>query len=147
MLGFDPFSESPLSSVTGITLVSVTGVYATSELGLVSVAANADAPVVGTGAQTYLGIETANAGASAFITGLSATSTLGIINGNATQINSWVDVITNTSENYTVDEGPMFGGASFSAIPFSSVTQTTHISPALNTWVDVNVTQLPNWYV
>lgn len=147
MLGFDPFSEFPLSTLTGVTFVSVTGVYTTSELGLVSAAANADAPVVGTGAQSYLGSETASAGASAFITGIPATVSLGVINGNATQINSWVDVITNTSENYSVDEGPMFGGASFSAIPFSSITQTTHISPALNTWVDVNVTQLPNWHV
>tara|TARA_R110000822_G_scaffold161448_2_gene301742 strand:+ start:544 stop:987 length:444 start_codon:yes stop_codon:yes gene_type:complete len=147
MLGFDPFSEFPLSTLTGVTFVGVTGVYATSELGLVFAAANADAPVVGTGAQTYLGSETANAGASVSLTGLPATLYLGIINGNATQINSWVDVITNTSENYIVDEGPMFGGASFSAVPFSGITQTTHVAPALNTWVDVNVTQLPNWHV
>lgn len=147
MLGFDPFSDFPLSSITGVTLVSVTGVYTTGDVGSVTVDAGADAPVVGTGAQAYLGNETTNAGASTSVSGMSATLYLGIINGNATQVNSWVDIITNTSGNYIVDEGPMFGGAAFSGVPFSSITQTTHSAPTPNTWVDVDVTQLPNWHV
>lgn len=147
MLGFDPFSEFPLSTLTGVTLVGVSGISATGYLGSVTVDAGADAPVVGTGAQAYLGSESTNAGASASVSGLSATLYLGIINGNATRVNSWVDIITNTSGNYVVDEGPMFGGAAFSGVPFSSITQTTHSAPTPNTWVDVNVTQLPNWHV
>jgi len=147
MLGFDSFSEYPISTLTGVTFVGVSGVYATGYVGTVLSDAGADAPVVGTGAQTYLGTQTTNAGASAYITGLPATLYLGIINGNATQVNSWVDIITNTSGNYVVDEGPMFGGASFSSIPLSSNTQSIHSAPTPNAWVDVNVTQLPNWHV
>ena len=147
MLGFDPFSDFPLSSITGVTLVSVTGVYTTGDVGSVTVDAGADAQVVGTGAQAYLGNETTNAGASTSVSGISATLYLGIINGNASQVNSWVDIITNTSGNYIVDEGPMFGGAAFSGVPFSSITQTTHSAPTPNAWVDVDVTQLPNWHV
>lgn len=145
MLGFDPFSEYPLSTLTGVTFASVSGVYATGELGLITIDAGADAPVVGTGAQVYLGNETVDAGASFSAIGLQATAYLGIVNGNATQINSWVDIITNNNESYVVDEGPMFGAASFSSVPFSSITLTTHVAPISNQWVDVDTTQLPNW--
>lgn len=142
MLGFDPFSEYPLSTLTGVTFASVSGVYATGELGLITIDAGADAPVVGTGAQVYLGNETVNGGASFSAIGLQATAYLGIVNGNATTINSWVDIITSS---YIVDEGPMFGAASFSSAPFSSITETTHVSPISNQWVDVDTAQLPNW--
>ena len=147
MLGFDPFSEFPLASITGVTLVGVSGISATRYLGSVSVIGDVDAPVVGTGAQTYLGSETVNAGASFSPTGLSATLYLGIVNGNTTQVNAWIDIITTTSGVFVVDEGPMFGGASFSGIPLSSITQSTHSVLTPNTWVDVDVAQLPNWYV
>lgn len=146
MLGFDPFSDFPLSTLTGVTFVGVSGISATGYLGSVIVDAGADAPVVGTGAQAYLGTQITDAGASFSPTGLSATLYLGIINGNATQVNSWVDIITNTSGSYVVDEGPMFGGAAFSGVSFSSITRTTHSAPTANTWVDVDVTQLPNWH-
>ena len=146
MLGFDPFSVSPYSSVEGVTFVTVSGMYATTQLGSTSTDAGANAPVVGTGAQTYLGLETTNSSANVSATGVSATAYLGIVNGNATQVNSWVDIITDTSGSFVVDEGPMFGGASFSGVPFSSITQTIHVIPTTNTWVDVDVTQLPNWH-
>ena len=147
MLGFDPFSSYPFSTLTDVTFVSVTGVYTTGDVGSVLSDAGADAPVVGTGAQAYLGSVVVDLDTQIHVTGISATLYLGIINGNATQVNSWVDIITNTSGGYIVDEGPMFGGASFSSVPFSSITQTTHSAPTPNTWVDVNVTQLPNWHI
>lgn len=146
MLGFQPNSTAPISTAGLDIEVYPVGVFALAETGDVNVITDQILDVTGIAAISYLGDAVAQASANVvIINGVLATTYIGNEHVwsqlDEAQQPQWGNALTNTFE---FDEGPMFGGASISSVPYSTTINTVIIIPN-NSWQTIDDSNGVTW--